>query len=78
MLELLLVEIWARATCAYWGRLHVYADTCVTAYPCSEHVESLACVCGSIVNVVHGGVILCDVVSEFEISCSPEVSELFL
>ena len=41
----------------------VDAVTCVTTHPCSEHVELLSRMCGSVVNVVHEGVVLCALVT---------------
>ena len=56
----------------------MYAATRVTTHPCSEHVESLSRMCGLMGNVEWGGVIFCALVSEVELSCGPELSELFL
>ena len=55
MIELFLVVRPARVTGDYWVSLHVYAVTRVTTHPCSEHVDSLACMCGLMGNVVWGG-----------------------
>ena len=56
----------------------MYAVARVTTHHCSEHVELLSCMCGYMGNVVHGGVVLFDVVTEVELACGPEVSELLL
>ena len=78
MLELLPVKRQAQDSGTYWVRLHVYAVTRVTTHPCSEHVELLDHMCGSMGNVVHGRVVLCAVVTEVELACLPEVYELLL
>ena len=54
----------------------MYDVISVTKHPCSEYVELLARMCGSMVNVLHGGVVLCDAVTNVELACGPEVSEL--
>ena len=64
--------------CCLLGKVHVYAVTRVPTHPCSEHMELLACMCGSMVNVVHGEVVLCGVVTKVELDCGPEVSGFFL
>ena len=56
----------------------MYSVTFVITHPCSEHVELLARVCGSMGNSVHGGVVLCAVVTKVGLACGPEVSELLL
>ena len=53
-------------------RVSVYVVTLVTTHPCSEHVELLDRMCGSMGNVVHGGVVLCAIVTNVELSCGPE------
>ena len=52
----------------------MYDVISVTKHPCSEYVELLARMCGLMGNVLHGGVVICAVVTKVEIACGPEVS----
>ena len=56
----------------------MYDVTRVTTHPCSEHVDLLACMCGSMGNMVYWGVVLCAVFPKVELACIPEVYELLL
>ena len=53
------------------------AVTCVTLHPCIEHEEISLNVLADRKCGIGGKVVFCAVVSEFDISCGPEVSELF-